>query len=197
MATGRESRPLTVAAVDTKALWYVTRGSGVVTLLLLTAALLLGVVTSVRWSSPAWPRFVIEWFHRNVSLVVLVFLAIHVGSAVIDGFVPLRWIDAVIPFRSGYRPLWTGLGAIAFDLLVAIVVTSLLRVRVGYRAWRWVHWAAYACWPLAVAHSLGQGSDRTHGWLLPVEGLATAVVLWAVVWRLTVAFPEPVEVGHR
>ncbi|MBV9410500.1 MAG: ferric reductase-like transmembrane domain-containing protein [Acidimicrobiia bacterium] len=196
MAIGGDDRRVNVAASNARVLWYVTRGSGVVTLLLLTAAVVLGVVTSVRWSSPTWPRFVIEWFHRNVSLVVLVFLAIHVGSAVIDGFVPLRWIDVVIPFGSGYKPLWTGLGAVAFDLLIAIVVTSLLRVRVGYRAWRWVHWAAYACWPLAVVHSLGNGSDRAHGWLLPVEGVVTAVLLWAVVWRVTVAFPEPVEVGH-
>ena len=186
------------AATNTKALWYVTRGSGVVTLLLLTAAVALGIVTSVRWSSPKWPRFVIEWLHRNVSLVVLVFLAIHVGSAVIDGFVPLRWIDAVIPFGAGYKPLWVGLGAIAFDLLAAIVITSLLRVRVGYRAWRFVHWAAYACWPIAVAHSLGTGSDRAHGWLFLVEGLALVVVLIAVSWRLIVAFPEEaVGVQHR
>ena len=92
--------------------------------MLLTLSVVLGVVTSVRWSSPRWPRFVVEWLHRNVSLVVLVFLAIHIGSAVIDGFVPLRWVDAVVPFSSAYKPLWVGLGAVAFDLLVAVAVTS-------------------------------------------------------------------------
>jgi len=172
-----------IAATAPKALWYLTRGAGVVTLLLLTATVVLGAMTSVRWSSPQWPRFVIEWLHRNVSLVVLMFLAIHVASAVIDGFVPLRWVDAVVPFSSAYKPLWVGLGAVALDLLVAVVVTSLVRVRIGYRTWRVVHWTAYACWPVALVHSIGSGSDTAHGWILVVDGLVVVGALAAVGWR--------------
>ena len=179
-------KPL-LAATAPKALWYLTRGTGVVTLLLLTAAVVLGVTTSVRWSSPRWPRFVIEWLHRNVSLVVLVFVAIHIASAVIDGFVPLRWVDAIVPFSSSYKPLWVGLGAVALDLLLAVTVTSLVRVRIGYRTWRVVHWTAYACWPVALVHSIGTGSDTTHGWwLLAVDGAVAVLVLAVLCWRLTV-----------
>lgn len=175
-----------------KALWYLTRGTGAVALLLLTVAVALGVVTSVRWASPRWPRFVIEWLHRNVSLLVLVFLAVHVASSVIDGFVPLRWIDAVVPFSAGYRPLWVGLGALALDVLMALVVTSLLRVRLGYRTWRVVHWTAYACWPLALVHSLGAGSDAWRGWMLVVDGLVVIAVAAAACWRLAVGLPGEV-----
>jgi predicted ferric reductase len=181
-----------LAAVAPKALWYMTRGTGAVTLLLLTVAVVLGIVTSVRWASPRWPRFVIEWLHRNVSLVVLVFLTVHIASAVIDGFVSLRWVDAVFPFSAGYRPLWIGLGAVAFDLLIALVVTSLLRVRLGYRTWRLVHWSAYACWPVALAHSLGAGSDAWRGWMLVVDGLVVVLVSASVCWRLAVGLPTEV-----
>jgi predicted ferric reductase len=180
-----------VAATAPKALWYLTRGTGVVTLLLLTTSVVLGIATSMRWSSERWPRFVIEWLHRNVSLVVLVFLAIHIGSAVIDGFVPLRWLDAVVPFSSSYKPLWVGLGAVAFDLLIAVVVTSLVRLRIGYSAWRFVHWTAYACWPLAVVHSIGTGSDTAHGWILVVDGVVVVSVLAAGWWRLAAREPAP------
>lgn len=181
---------MTLAAAGSKALWYLTRGTGVVTLILLTAAVVLGIVTSVRWSSSRWPRFVIEWLHRNVSLVVLAFLAVHIGTAVIDAFAPLRWIDVVVPFSAGYRPLWIGFGAVAFDLLIAVAVTSLLRVRIGYRVWRGVHWAAYACWPLAVIHGLGTGSDSARGWMLAVDGAAVAAVVVSVCWRASAGWPD-------
>jgi predicted ferric reductase len=153
-----------------------------VSLVLLTAAVVLGVVTSVRWASPRWPRFVLEQLHRNVSLLTLVFIAIHVATSVIDGFVPLRWLDAVVPFSSAYQPLWTGLGAVALDLLLAVAVTSLLRVRLGYRAWRTVHWFSYACWPVALVHGLGMGSDTSHQWMLLVDILTSALV-GVAIWR--------------
>jgi len=117
--------------------------------------------------------------------------AIHIGSAVIDGFVPLRWLDAVVPFSSAYKPLWVGLGAVALDLLVAVVVTSLVRVRIGYPAWRIVHWAAYACWPIAVVHGIGTGSDTAHGWILVIEGVVVVSTVAAVCWRLPTGEPEP------
>ena len=121
--------------------WYVA-ATGVVTLGFLTASVLLGILTSFRWSSPRWPRFVVEFVHRNVSLLVLVFLAIHVVTVVADSFAPIRWIDVVVPFVSAYRPFWLGLGAVAVDLLIALVVTSLLRHRIGFTTWRFV--AAHA-----------------------------------------------------
>ena len=184
-----------LAATAPKAVWYVTRGTGVVTLLLLTSSVVLGILTSVRWSSNRWPRFVIEWLHRNVALVVLVFLAVHVATAVIDGFVPLGWVDAVVPFRSGYRPLWVGFGAVALDLVIAVAVTSVMRVRVGYRAWRVVHWTAYACWPVALLHGLGTGSDSSQRWMLVVDAVAVVIVVIAVCWRVT--FGWPARAGGR
>src|SRR3954453_12388633 len=134
-----------IAATGGKALWYATRGTGVVSLLLLTASVVLGIATSVRVETPSWPRYVIEFVHKNVSLLVMVFIALHVATTVQDGYVPIHYLDALIPFRSSYRTIWLGLGTVAFDLLLALVVTSLLRARVGYRAWRFVHWFAYAC----------------------------------------------------
>ena len=176
---------------STRALWYLTRGGGAVTLLLLTATVVLGITNSARWASRRWPRFVTERLHRNLSLLVLVFLALHVATAVADGYVPIRWLDAVVPFRSSYRPLWLGLGAVALDLLLAVLVTSLLRARLGHRAWRAVHWLAYGCWPVALVHGLGTGSDAGQAWMLAVDVAAAAAVLAAVWWRLGAATERP------
>lgn len=162
------------------ALWYFTRASGAVSLVLLTSTLLLGVVDVGRWTSPRFPRFVTDALHRTVSLLVVAFVALHVITAVLDSFAPVGLADAVVPFGSAYRPLWLGLGAVSFDLLLALVVTSLLRNRLGIRAWRAVHWTAYACWPFALVHALGSGSDVRGGWMLWL-GAACAVAVGAAV----------------
>src|ERR1700740_1836285 len=128
-------------------LWYATRATGLVTLLLLTASVLLGVLTAGRFASQRWPRFLSQGLHRNISLLVLVFLALHVGTTVVDTYTSIPATAAFLPFASAYKVPWLGLGAVAAALLAAILVTSLLRSRLGLRAWRRLHWLAYACWP--------------------------------------------------
>jgi sulfoxide reductase heme-binding subunit YedZ len=171
-------------------LWYVARGSGIAALIVLTLSMVLGLVTSVRWTSPRWPRFIVELLHRNASLIAFGLVAIHVATVVIDGFAPIGWKDAVIPFLSPYRPVWLGIGAVAFDLLVAILATSLLRHRIGHRTWRWVHWFSYLCWPLVVVHGLATGSDTKVGFVLVLTVACIAAVTFAIWWRLAVGWRE-------
>ena len=175
---------LAATASNGKALWYLTRGTGLVSMVLLSLSVGLGVVEVNRWTSPRWPRFVTAALHKNVSLLATAFLAVHIVTSVVDAFAPIHWLDVVIPFVSAYRPIWLGLGAVATDLLIAIIITSLLRQRIGHRLWRVVHWAAYACWPVAVVHGLGTGSDTRHGWALWVYAACFAVVAGCVWWRL-------------
>jgi hypothetical protein len=176
-----------LAATGPSTYWYVTRSTGVVALLLLTAATALGVATSTRSTTRRWPRFVVSGLHRNLTLLAVAFVAAHVLTTVADGYAPIGLRDAVVPFLSPYRPVWLGLGAVAFDLLLALVATSLLRARLGVRVWRSVHWLAYATWPVAVVHSLGTGTDARSGWLRLVGLASLAVVAAAVLWRLASA----------
>jgi sulfoxide reductase heme-binding subunit YedZ len=172
------------AASSGKALWYLTRGTGLVSMILLSASVALGIVEVNRWARPSLPRFVTAALHKNVSLLATVFVAVHVATSVLDAFAPIHWLDAVIPFLSPYRPLWLGLGALATDLLIALIITSLLRHRIGLRAWRAVHWAAYGCWPIAVMHGLGTGTDSSRGWALAVYAACVSAVAGCVWWRL-------------
>ena len=149
-------------------------------LLLLTLSLALGVAGVSRFSSPRWPRFVLDSLHRNVSLLALAFLLVHILTAVLDSFAPISLIDAFVPFAGSYRPFWLGLGAIAFDLLLAVTLTSLVRRRLGYGAWRATHWLAYACWPIALLHGLGTGSDVKSTWLLGLSIACLVIVALAV-----------------
>jgi sulfoxide reductase heme-binding subunit YedZ len=166
------------------ATWYATRGSGAVALVLLTVALVLGIPT-VRSANRAYaPRMIVQLLHRNASLLAVVFVVVHIVTTVADSFVHIRLIDAVVPFASSYRPFWLGLGAISFDLLIAIVVTSLLRTRLRYGSWRSVHLSAYGCWPIAMIHGLGTGSDTGFAWMRVIDVACAGAVLVAVGWRV-------------
>jgi sulfoxide reductase heme-binding subunit YedZ len=174
-----------LAAVSSgEALWFLTRGTGVVSLLLLTAGLVSGILGTVRVGSRRWPRFLVHGLHRNLTLLAILFVAVHVVTTVADRFAPIGLLDAIVPFRSPYRPVWLGLGAVAFDLLLALVATSLLRARIGARPWRAVHWLAYASWPVALMHTLGTGSDARTGWLQLLSIVSVAAVLGALAWRI-------------
>ncbi len=169
------------------AYWSLTRATGVVSLLLLTLVVALGVADVSRVASPYWPRFLTDGVHRRASMLALVFLVIHIVTSVLDTYAPISLLDAFIPFGGAYRPLWLGLGAAASDLLLAVLVTSLLRARVGAQNWRVIHWLAYACWPLAVIHGLGTGSDVRQTWMLALDVICVAVVLAAVWLRVRMA----------
>jgi methionine sulfoxide reductase heme-binding subunit len=165
------------------ALWYATRATGLVTMLLLTATVLLGILTTGRFAGGSWPRFLTVGLHRNLSLLVVVFLALHIATTVIDTFVSIPLAAAFIPFASSYKTAWLSLGAVALDLLVALVATSLIRNRLGLRTWRWVHWAAYICWPVALAHGLGAGTDRGTLWVFVLTIACAAMVAGVATWR--------------
>jgi hypothetical protein len=182
---------LLLAAGGPSAYWYLTRGTGVVALLLLTAGVVLGVLSSTHWASPRWPRFVVAGLHRNLTLLALAFVAVHVLTTVLDSFTPIGLRDAVIPFVTRYRPVWVGLGAVAFDLLLALIVTSLLRARLGFRTWKLVHWLAYISWPVALVHSFGTGSDARTGWFGLLALASVAVVVLSVIWRVVEARSAP------
>jgi predicted ferric reductase len=171
-------------------LWYLTRATGLVALVLLTASMALGLLSSVRYERPAWPRFVTGSLHRNTSLLALAFTAIHIVTTLADSYAPIRLQDVVIPFISAYRPLWLGLGAIAFDLMLALTITSLVRTRMSYRSWRLVHWGSYLCWPVAVVHGLGTGTDTPVRWVLALTVACVALIAVLTAWRLAYGWPS-------
>ena len=168
-------------------LWYTARATGVVALILLTITVALGVAGTARLSSKLLPGIVRSALHRNVSLLAVAFIGVHVLSSVLDPYAGIKLISAIVPFSSAYRPFWLSLGAIAFDMMLALVLTSLLRSRLPYRAWSAVHWLGYACWPVALWHGLGTGTDSRLSWVLMLEGACALVVAGAVGLRLNLS----------
>jgi sulfoxide reductase heme-binding subunit YedZ len=195
-----------MGSLTTAPAWYLMRGSGVVALILLTGVSVLGIATSKHAQLPRLPRFATLSLHRSISLLAIVFLGIHIVTAIVDPYAAVRLVQIVVPIPVGPYPLWLGLGALSLDIVAAVIVTSLLRRHIGRRVWKGVHWLSYASWPLAFAHSLGMGTDASSFWFLAVAFTCLAAIVVTAAWRLIEdahAFPKhlgaplrPVEDGR-
>ena len=176
--------------MNSTAFWYASRATGVVALLLLTAVFALGILINRQGKLPGLPRFAVTDLHRNISLLGLSFVTVHVLTAVLDTYVNIPLLSSVIPFASGYERLWLGLGAISFELMLAMIVTSLLRGRMNRTAWRTIHLTAYASWPIAFVHSVYSSKDLQQGVLLYLAIGCALFLAAAVTWRLVSAARE-------
>ena len=165
-------------------LWYATRATGLMALVLLSVTMVLGITTTSRARARNWPGFAQQEMHRRISMMAVVFLGIHVLTSVLDTYVNISWAAVVIPFTSSYGRFWVGVGAIALDLMLAVFVTSLLRARMHAGTWRAVHWLAYLSWPVALAHTFGMGTDSRQRWVIVLGAACVAAVALALAWRL-------------
>jgi len=173
--------------MNSTALWYATRATGLMALVLLTLTMVLGITTTTRARARHWPGFAQQELHRRISILSVVFLGIHVLTSVLDTFVSISWAAVFVPFTSRYQGLWVGVGAVALDLMIAVFVTSLLRERMRPATWRAVHWLAYLSWPVAMAHTFGMGTDAGEGWVIVLGVVCGLAVAGALGWRLRTA----------
>jgi sulfoxide reductase heme-binding subunit YedZ len=177
-------------AATSPLLWYSTRASGIIALVLLTASVVLGLLSATRLSTSRWPRFAVNDLHRRISLLSVLFVALHVVTAASDSFVPIGWLAIVVPFTSAYKSFWVGLGTVAFDCLAAIALTSVFRSRLRPAVWRGIHWLAYLSWPVAVAHGLAMGTDTRFGWAALLVAACCVSVTAAFLYRVVAAPPR-------
>jgi sulfoxide reductase heme-binding subunit YedZ len=173
--------------VSSTSLWYATRASGIVALVLLTLTMVLGLATTSRIRARHWPGFAQQELHRRISILAVVFVAIHVLTSILDTYVHIGWLAIIVPFASPYSRFWVGMGTVALDLMVAVFVSSLLRSRVKPSTWRAIHWLAYGSWPVAVAHTFGMGTDAGEHWVIALGIACIVSVGVALLWRMRVA----------
>ncbi|WP_218834887.1 ferric reductase-like transmembrane domain-containing protein [Rhodococcus sp. ACS1] len=173
-----------------QAMWALGRGTGITALVFLTVSVALGIATRSGRPMLSLPRFAVADVHRAAALAGTILVALHVLSLLADPYAQLRLVDNFVPFLGAYKPFWLGLGTLAFDVLLVVVVTSVLRHRIGVRLFRAVHWGTYALWPIALAHALGNGTDPSHVWFLVVVTVCASTVVASVTWRLRADFVE-------
>ena len=182
------------------AFWFASRATGVISLILFSLVAMLGILVNRQGRLPGLPRFAVTGLHRNLSLLTVAFLGTHIVTAIVDGYAHIPWLSTVVPFTSGYERFWIGLGAVAIDLFAALIVTSLLRDRLRPSVWRAIHWLAYVCYPVVVAHSIGAYKDLRSGWLLALTLATVFAVITAIGYRVLdarAAVPRPSRVPEQ
>lgn len=179
---------------DAPLLWFLNRGTGVVLLTLLSASMVLGVLSlggrAAGDGGGRIPRFVTQSLHRNLALGSVLLVIAHATTAVVDEYVDIRWWQALVPFGGTYEPLWLGLGTFSLDLMIAVALTSLLRARIGLRSWRAVHLTSWLSWAVGVVHGVGIGTDLKDPhtwatWAAVPSAVSVIAVLLALGWRLS------------
>jgi sulfoxide reductase heme-binding subunit YedZ len=177
------------------ALWYAARASGVAAYVVLSLVVCLGLTLGKKAQSTRWPRFSIEDVHRFGGLLVGSLVGVHVLAIAADSFLPFSLTQLLVPFTASYRPLWTGLGIAAAELLVALAITNHYRRRLPYRFWRRAHYLNFAVWTFASLHGLMGGTDRGAPWLAILYGLSVAAVLTLLLWRFGGRVPRVATAG--
>ena len=166
------------------AVWYTARAGGLLGFLLLTAAVVLGLTLAGRARLPGWPRFAVEDVHRFAGLLAGSFVGLHVLALLVDSYVPFSLSQVLVPGTASYRPLATGLGVVALELLAALAVTNRYRKRLSYRFWRRAHYLNFGVWALALVHGITAGTDTGTPWAAGLYAVSAASVAGAVVWRV-------------
>jgi len=182
---------LTTSPVD----WYAARAAGVAAYVLLTAVVCLGMTMAGKKHFKYWPKFALEDVHRFGGLLVGSFVAVHVVTIALDAYLPFSLTALTVPFAASYRPLFTALGIVAAELLLALAVTNRYRDRLSYRFWRRAHYLNLPVWAAATLHGLGSGTDRSTLWLLTLFAAAVAAVLSVGCWRALRRFGPRVRLG--
>jgi methionine sulfoxide reductase heme-binding subunit len=167
------------------AIWYAARASGVAAHVVLSVVVCLGLTLGGKAQNRRWPRFSVEDIHRFGGLLVGSLIGVHVLAIAADSFLPFSLTQLLVPFTSTYRPLWTGLGIAAAEILVALAITNHYRKRMPHRFWRKAHYLNFAVWGFASLHGLMAGTDRGATWLAILYGVSVASVVTLLVWRFS------------
>jgi predicted ferric reductase len=175
--------------------WYAARAAGIVAYMLLTVVVVIGIALAGKVRSARWPAFAVEDVHRYGGILTGAFLALHVATIAIDSYTAFSLPQLVVPFASAYRPLWTALGIVAAELLLAVAVTNWLRGRISHRLWRRAHYLTFGVWGLATLHGVGAGADGGSAWFLGLVLGGVFAVAAALAFRL--ATPQRAGASSR
>jgi methionine sulfoxide reductase heme-binding subunit len=172
---------LTSSPID----WYAARAGGIVAYVLLSVNVGLGLAMTGKKSMKHWPRFALEDVHRFAGLLTGTFLVVHIVAVAIDAYLPFSIVSLVVPLTATYRPIWTAMGIVAAELLLALAVTNHYRnTKLSYAFWRRAHYVNFAVWGAATLHGVGSGTDRSTPWMLAIFAVAVGMVCGLTTWRV-------------
>ena len=164
--------------------WYVTRASGIVAWLMLTASVIWGVILSTKaFPEQRRPAWILD-LHRWLGGLAVSFVAIHLIALIADSYVHFTLMDLAVPLASDWKPGAVAFGVIAAWLLVAVELTSLAMRRLPRKVWRAIHLTSYVVFWLTSIHAALAGTDRTQRLYQVTAAASIFAVAWALMYRL-------------
>lgn len=143
--------------------WYVARSSGIVAWAVLTLAVCWGLAVSTKvMGKLAQPKWLLD-LHRFLGGLAVVFTLVHLAALMLDSYVHFGIVDLLVPFAADWQPGAVAWGVVAFHLLIAVEVTSLLMRRMNRKLWRGIHATSFVLWVFATVHLLTAGTDVANG----------------------------------
>ena len=169
--------------------WLLARASGFTAYFLLTASVLAGLVLKSRPFRSLKPAAIMDT-HRFLALLGLGALALHAITITLDQTIRMPLVGLLVPGLSPYRPLATGIGVLAAELMVLVYASFSLRKRIGMKNWRRLHWLTFGIFAAATVHGLAAGTDSARPWAFAIYLGAVGAVATATAWR-ALAAPVP------
>ncbi len=164
--------------------WYISRSGGIVALGLAGATVLWGLFMTTRLLdvTPS-PKWMLD-LHRFLGGATVIFTAIHVAALMFDSFIGFTWIDITVPMAAGLKPGPVAWGVVGMWLLLAIELTSLVMNKIPKRAWRLVHFSAYAVFWLGVVHGALAGTDAGNRLYITGVSLMILGIFYLTIYRI-------------
>jgi sulfoxide reductase heme-binding subunit YedZ len=163
--------------------WYAARAAGIAAWVVLTIVVGFGLALAGRAGRPNQPRAAVTDVHRFGGIFAAVFVVVHIVTIAIDSWLPFSLSQLVIPFTAHYRPIWTGLGIVAAELMLVVGIANRLRRTLRYTLWRRIHYLTLVVWAAATVHLLGAGTDRSAPWLSVTVAVGAGAIVALAAWR--------------
>jgi predicted ferric reductase len=173
--------------LDSQVYWHMARAAGVAAYLLLWASVALGLIVTNKVLEGVLRALVTFEAHQFLSILALAFGGFHAFILLGDRYIGFGLADVLIPFRSPYRPMWVGLGVLAFYLTAIVTLSFYIKKRIGHRAWRLLHYTSFAGWVMVTLHSLLAGSDSQTPLMSLVYVITTLSIGFLTIYRVLVA----------
>jgi len=177
---------------EPRAYWYLARASGVVAYVLVWVSVALGIAITNKLSRvwPGGPTAVD--LHQFASLLGLTLSIFHGLILLGDRYANYSLAQILIPFASeNYRPLWVGIGQVAFYLMVPVAFSFYARRFLGYKLWRLIHYLSFVIYLFVTLHGLWAGTDTTTAGMLGLYSITILTIYFLIVYRILASVRQP------
>ncbi len=175
-----------ILATASPTMWYLTRAAAVSAYVLLSLAVMLGILQSLARTSHERISWVVDELHQFVVTLAFVMVVAHLVTLALDPFLPFTFINFLVPTNEPYRQIAVDYGVFALYSMTLVIGSSWLRRHIPYSLWRSIHYLGIVMFAAATAHGWLAGSDVDEPWMHGIYVGSSAAVAFLVLLRIII-----------